>query len=326
MFYVCLKLFDLNIGDAGSFMQSVFGGAVALAGAWVAIKLAEIAISLQSNQHSSETRQQEIEDKRASLDTLNTTSENIERAYIPIACILKGIQDCYISAISLDNSTIEFTSRYIPSGRLDDMPRVLTDEMKNEISKIKSIGTQNLINSLNYLAESCKNHAIQTNPITAFLLKEACPKTIRIGNHMVSISSELQSLGIFFNKFEDHVRDLERKDDIDFIKHLAIIRGVSFQIKDKNGNLFDNAAVRTWLTLSLSLSGNLDAANLFHDILRGIPTGKMMADSFKNLLPRGMPPGLYDAVIGFNLYSGLDESIKGSLSDYTEISPVLSAP
>lgn len=323
LFYTCLKLFDFSIGDAGSFMQGVFGGAVALAGSWVAIKLASIAISLQHEQQRAEEGYRDIEDKRASLETLATTSTNIERAYVTIAPILKGIQDSYVLAVVLDNRVLEFTKKHVSSGKLDDMPTNLSDEMKEEVLQIRETGTLQLVKHMRYLADSCRLHAIQPNPITAYLLKEACPKTIRIGTFSLSIASDFQTLGAIFDNYARSVSLLESLDDKDFIARLALMRVASFSFVDKNGKTFDHAGVRTWLTLSLTCSGSLDAANFFCDLLRSIPSGQMMADAIKKLLPTGMPPGLYEAVRNFDLISGLDGSVQAALLEFKELQPAM---
>lgn len=314
-----------SMGNAGSFMSGVFGSAVALAGAFVAIKLATHALELQKEQKSRE-------DIQSHFEMVNIISENLEGATHSIMDVVSGTEMIHAAAVKTDMLIVEFTRKYVRSGSFADLPGVLdnlTSQMQFDIEEIQRFGTVRMYEVLSDIAAKCRDNPSVNNPISAFLIS-------RIGGEKFNIAegadarvalSDMQFWASLFQSAADGMDKINRMDFKNYLQTVVAHRTVTYNfIVDKNGERFSHASLRAFL-----LVGQLCGVAVFEraviQFIEHLPQGEAIVQAVKKLLPPQMElsNGLVDVLNNFSLTNTRSTTLTDLVDAYRLHQPGLDA-
>jgi hypothetical protein len=303
-----------GMGNVGSFMSGVFGSAVALAGAFVAIKLATHALELQKEQKYRE-------DVQSHFEMVNIISHNLEGATHCIMDVVSGTEIIHVAAQTVDKLILQFTQKYVPSNSFADFPAALDNmnsEMQLEIEEIKRLGTTRMHGALSNIATKCRDNPSINNPISAFLLSQISGEKvdIGIGPEVKVAMSDMQFWAGLFQAAADGVDRINRMDYRNYILAVVAERTVTYQyIVDKNGERFDHASLRAFLLVG-RLSGLPRFERAVVEFIEHLPQTEKIVAAVKRLLPAQMQlsDGLVDVLNNFNLTN----TRSGTLTDLLE--------
>lgn len=308
MFFFMDSLFD-DAGDAGSFMQAVLGSAVALAGAYVAIKIAGHALGMQKDQESRDKLQ-------AHFEMLDAVSNHVEKALIPLVEILKGIQTFYKIGLTLKMELERIKEKYPIDRNL-----MVTPELKEVIDNLREQHTRPLQIALDSLVEKCSENSIPTNPIGAFLLKEFATTSFDYHGFQVSVAN-VALWGAQLGSYRATLHELNDMDDGTYLKHIVATHGACYLVVGKDGQKLNNASLRAWLFLSFLLSGSLSAAVTLKDWVFHLPDGKSVLLAVRKLFPVELSEELAAAIEKFDLSANIDDSLQSALRAHEELGPL----
>jgi hypothetical protein len=305
-------------------MSGVFGSAVALAGAFVAIKLASHALQLQKEQ-------QVRENVQSHFQMINVISENLEEATRSITDMIRSIQAIYSTAVTCEHLIIEFGEKHIPSGKFSDVARFaqnLSPDMCKEIETIRTRGTKRMEELMLDIAAKCRDNPAMTNPISAFLLKKIGGEKFPFysSDHMTSLS-EMNLWAHVFQINADTLHKVNQYEPKQYIEYAIAARVSTNLFVNAQGDQFNDASLRGFLMIGALCEFNFDLVKMIFEINEHLPHSDKIVAALKLLLPKNMEmsEGIFQVLSNFNLHANIDSSLQYAFAAYRTHQPRLPA-
>jgi hypothetical protein len=317
--------------DAGSFMQGVFGSAVALAGALVAIRIASVAVKLQEEAQILQRDAHQKEEVRAHFEMLELISSKVDVAVRPILEMIQSFQFVYALSTRAYGS-VERVREHLNENDAD--PKLMQAALKRDLKALRSV-CMALQEELDSLADRFFKKSLISDPVAESIFRGFACNKVRVPSGGYEAFLPLYSMpewGQWFDTYARNMHALLDLDDIEFYQRINMYYNFSYLVKDGDGNKFDNVAVRSLLFMGAILDNgtpNCSAANLFIALLEAIPKGDAAGRSIETqvvkLLPEALsiPDGLQNAIRAINFDSDISVSMAQAIAGYVSIRPAI---
>lgn len=342
---IIVKLFGVSFDDSSGHMGGVFGSAVALGGAYFAVKLAGIAVHLQNSQNSLLESQDTRDRLQNHFEVLDLISKQIEAATEPIVYLIKGFEKLYLSAVFTQKYVDEYVEKWGELERHSDDYRKEYDNNAEQCCKefatieeyikskhdtilspiqrkIKDYGTLKLEVELKKIIDYFGQLSITGNPVSASVLHSiGNGNGFKVGPFDVSVS-EFSLWHAHFYGYWIKLRELNALSNDEFLHRLKINQIYVAQAKDKDGHKFNHRALRDLVALSLLVDESLSPMNMMMDFVNSLPNGSDILDAIEVLLPESMPKKLRESIQDFSLSDHIDKSFLIAKQGYDKFQPI----